>query len=179
MKHLQEYLSESLINEVNLEDMSEQDRILLWRSYQTEESFGLHCLTIDNENDTMKSFDIYENELKKRYGDSIVVDGDEHNCYLALTHAVLNIVAYQLIDGMSYQDAMKLEFEHIKAYKYDTKERKDMLMSTISRDKLGKDISRWKVEAPSNLIGFGSRKELERRLRKIKSDPKYQHTKLY
>ena len=175
MKSLQEYLNEALVNEVKLDDLSEEDRILLARSFTSDEMFGYHMLTIDGEKDTMKSFDIYMNELKKQYGDSIVVDGDEHNSYLALTHAVLNIIAHQIVDGMSYQDAVNLEFEHIKAYKYDTKERKDMLMSTIKNDKLGKNIGRWKAHAPIAMIGYGGRKDLERRLKKIKADPKNLH----
>lgn len=166
MKSLYEYI----INEkyTDISDWTDEDKIIIARSFTSDNLLGYHMID-RNGQEHSDVFDKVSDELAKTYPDN-----PEGKDYRSLTHAVLNVIAHQLVDGASYNDAVKLEIERIKSDKYITKEVKDFLINTL-KDGAGKDTKDFKVHVSDKYSGFGSRKDMEKRLAKIKADPKNLH----
>ena len=166
MKSLYEYI----INEkyTDISDWTNEDKIIIARSFTSDNLVGYHMLT-SNGKLSYELMDDVEAKLSKEYPNN--PEGDD---YRYAAHAVLNVVAHQLVDGMSYRDAVKLETERIKSDSYMTKDIKDFVIGVINDD-AGKDTKNYSVHVADRYSGYGSRKDMERRLKKIKADSKNLH----
>lgn len=166
MKSLYEYL----VNEkyTDISDWSDEDKLIIKRSFTSDRLLGYSMLELGALSGP-RMFDAVINDLKSKYKNN-PEDGD----YRSLAHSVLNVIAHQLVDGASYGDAVKLEIEHVKSDRFLDDNVKDFIIDMI-KDGAGKDTKGFKVHVTNEYSGFGSRKDMEKRLAKIKADPKNLH----
>ena len=169
MKTLYEYL----INEkrADLSDWSDEDKIIIGRSFASDRVLGYSMLELGKSSGP-SMFNIVLDDLKSKYKNN--PEGDN---YMNLTHSVLNVIAHQLVDGASYKDAVKIEIDRIKSDSFLNNDVKDFLIDVI-KDGAGKDTKDFKVHVTNQYSGFGSRGDMEKRLAKIKADPKNMHRQL-
>lgn len=161
---------EAIISEkyTDISDWSDEDKIIIDRSFTPDNLIGYNMLERGGQTGP-RIFKEISDELKKKYPNN--PEGDD---YRSVTHVVLNVIAHQVVDGASYNDAVKLEIERAKSNDYIKEEVKNFIIDVI-KDGAGKDIKNFRVHISNQFSGFGSRKDLEKRLAKIKSDPKNLH----
>lgn len=168
MKPLYEYLNDVVSEAVDISDWSDEDKLIMARSWASDNQVGYRMLNLNG-----KTFGDLFDEMEDKLTNEYLADNPAKN-YKNTTHAVLNVIAHQVVDGMSYRDALNLEMERVKSDKYIKPEEKDFIVRVL-KDDVGKDIKGYKANVSNQYVGFGSRKDMERRLKKIKADPKNLH----
>jgi len=167
MKSITEKLQESMVNEWKWTDISDlplEDRILLQRHLvvaKDEHDLGYRMLKNKLGHYTTDMMNDMENELKEKFEDvdEVIISNS--------IHSILNIIALQILDGLTYKRALDLEIAKINNDQY--MDLKEEVVDFIKDNNLGKSIKDYEFNPSNKYSGYGSRKDLEKTLAKLKA----------